>query len=83
MDTRHLSGPLCDYIGRMELMASDLNRDNRHELFKRELGMIIGVILEGISPSEMVIARHYLNGRIKETQSENVGCACGEAGEAD
>jgi len=82
MDARYLSNNLCDYIGRMELEVSDLSQDRRHEMFVESLNKI-GSMPEGLLLPERAIARNYLQRRVKETQSSNMGCACGEAGEAD
>lgn len=72
---------LCQYIGKIELRASQ-SRDSfgRYMVFCDALEKLSN---ERLPEKESILARELLTTRARETKPWNIGCASGEAGEAD
>lgn len=78
-------GDLCSYIGRVELEAYKSGRQNGED-YRRY--MVLRTALENLAEAKLSsedakLASQYLTLRVKETKPSNIGCASGEAGEAD
>jgi len=81
MAEREYSPELCQYIGRVEVEAFH-ERDSwdLYRCYQRALGSLI---TSGLSREDVAIAGDVLHKRLRETRPANIGCASGEAGEAD
>lgn len=78
-------GDLYIYVGRLEIEAYKSGRQNGDD-YRRY--MVLRTALDNLAEAKLSsedekLARQYLTLRIKETTPDNIGCASGEAGEAD
>lgn len=79
--TEEYSMRLCLYLGRLELDAFQAkNSFARYMVFRDALD---SVSRSGLLPEESKLARKVLSIRADDTRPSNIGCASGEAGEAD
>ncbi len=81
MSGREYSPELCQYIGRFELAAFE-----KDELWKRRNCFCFAfdsLSVSGLTSEDSKLAADILYQRIRDTRSSNIGCASGEAGEAD
>ena len=81
MPDKQYSAELCLYIGRVELEASQSeNSFARYMCFCDALRYLSD---ERLSKEDSELAEKVLSARAEETTPSNIGCASGEAGEAD
>jgi hypothetical protein len=78
---KEYSPELCQYLGKIELDASQA-RDSfaRYMVFNSALESLSRA---GLPDEDSRLARGVLQTRARETKPWNIGCASGEAGEAD
>jgi len=75
------SPELYQYIGRIALDAFQQPNSYAHyTVFRDALKSLDG---ENLSGEDLRLARRFLEKRTRETCPHNIGCASGEAGEAD
>ena len=78
---KEYSQGLCQYLGRIELQASQAEDSfARYMVFNNALESLSS---EGLSQEDSRLAREVLATRARNTKPSNIGCASGEAGEAD
>ena len=79
--TKEYSPKLCQYLGRIELNASQ-SRDSfaRYMVFNNALWSLSS---QGLPEEDSRLARDILRTRARETKPYNIGCASGETGETD
>lgn len=72
---------LRQYIGQVELTSFEQTDSfMRYRVFGEALETLAR---EGFDEQEARVASRYLSIRMRQTKPENIGCASGEAGEAD
>jgi len=79
--TKEHSPQLCQYLGRLELDAFQAREPFvRYMVFYKALESLPRA---GLSDEDSKLARNVLRTRAEETRPRNIGCASGEAGDAD
>ena len=80
-EDKQYSPELCQYIGQVELRASNSrNSFESHMCFCDALRYLPD---ERLSKEDSRLAEEVLSARAEETRPSNIGCASGEAGDAD
>ena len=81
MPENQYSPDLCRYVGQVEIESSRIKDPfERYTCFCNALESLGRA---GLSEQDSRIARKLLHNRARETRPGNIGCASGEAGEAD
>jgi len=75
------SEELYRYVGKIELDAfSAKDSFSRYMVFNNALEILSSQVKDEVGRA---LVKDYLEKRIRETKQTNIGCASGEAGEAD